>query len=49
MAKVFIKNQNTPSKGMFSVIPKGDKYAPKNTVVAMDAMINILINSAKKK
>ena len=49
MTKVFIKNQNTPSKGMLSVIPKGDKYAPKNTVVAMEAMINILINSAKKK
>lgn len=49
MANVFIKNQNTPSNGILSVIPKGDKYAPKKTVVAIAAMINILMNSAKKK
>ena len=42
-------NQNTPSHGHASVIPKGDNHAPKNTVVAMAAIMNILMNSAKKK
>ena len=43
------KNQNTPSQGIESVMPKGDNHAPKNTVVAIAAMMNMFINSAKKK
>lgn len=42
-------NQNTPIQGIDSVIPKGDNHAPKNIVVAMAAIINMFINSAKKK
>ena len=49
MTNVLAKNQNIPNNGMDSVIPNGDNQAPKNTVVAMDAIINMLMNSAKKK
>jgi hypothetical protein len=46
---VFPKNQNTPNQGIDSVIPKGESHAPKNMVVAIDAIMNMFINSAKKK
>ena len=46
---VFPKNQKIPKIGIDSVIPKGDNQPPKNTVAATAAIMNILINSAKKK
>ena len=44
---VFAKNQKTPNQGIDSVIPKGDNQPPKNTVAAIAAIINILINRWK--
>ena len=47
MIKTFNINQNTPNQGNDSVMPNGERYAPKNIVTAIAEMMNILINSAK--
>ena len=46
---VFPKNQKTPNNGIDSVMPNGDNHPPKKTVAAIAAIMNMLINSAKKK
>ena len=50
MINTFIKNQiDSGNQAILSVIPKGDNHPPKNNTTAIEAIMNILINSAKKK
>ena len=50
IANTFTKNQiDSGNQAIPSVIPNGDNQPPKNITTAMEAIINIFINSAKKK